>query len=140
MSPALNGSSVLRRFERSNAIEICDGITFDFYMGLPHLSRTLIISHKALPSSWSWQTQRVSLAGEKGRRGEGGEGGRRERERGEGGREGRGRRERERERGEGGEKGEGERRGGEGGEREEGRRKREWDVNTLSYLCDLCPV
>ena len=37
MSPALNGSSAIRRFECSNVIEIRDGITFDFYMGLPHL-------------------------------------------------------------------------------------------------------
>ena len=36
MSPALNGSSAIR-FEGSDAIEICDGITFDFYMGLPHM-------------------------------------------------------------------------------------------------------
>ena len=40
MSPALNGSSAIRRFERSVAIEIRDGITLDFYTGLPqmHLS------------------------------------------------------------------------------------------------------
>ena len=37
MSPTLNGSSVIRHFEGSNAIEIRDGITFDFYMGLPHI-------------------------------------------------------------------------------------------------------
>ena len=37
MSPALNGSSAILRFERSDAIEICDGITFDFYTGLPHI-------------------------------------------------------------------------------------------------------
>ena len=37
MSPALNGSSVIWRFEGSNAIEIRDGITFDFYTGLPHI-------------------------------------------------------------------------------------------------------
>ena len=37
MSPALNGSSAIQRFERSNAIEIRDGITFDFYTGLPHI-------------------------------------------------------------------------------------------------------
>ena len=27
----------MRRFKRSDAIEICDGITFDFYTGLPHV-------------------------------------------------------------------------------------------------------
>ena len=37
MSPALNGSSAIRRFEGSDAIEIRDGITFDFYTGLPHI-------------------------------------------------------------------------------------------------------
>ena len=37
MSPTLNGSSAIRRFERSVAIEIRDGITFDFYLGLPHI-------------------------------------------------------------------------------------------------------
>ena len=37
LSPALNGSSALQRFERSDAIEIRDGITFDFYTGLPHM-------------------------------------------------------------------------------------------------------
>ena len=36
MSPALNGSSVLQRFERSNASEIRNGM-FDFYLGLPHM-------------------------------------------------------------------------------------------------------
>ena len=36
MSPALNGSSVLQHFERSNAIEIHNGIMFDFHPGLPH--------------------------------------------------------------------------------------------------------
>ena len=35
MSPALNGSSAVRRFEGNDAIEIRDGITFDFYTGLP---------------------------------------------------------------------------------------------------------
>ena len=42
MSPALNGSSAIRRFEGSDAIEIRDGITFDFYMGLPHVHCTLM--------------------------------------------------------------------------------------------------
>ena len=43
MSPALNGSSAIRRFERSDAIKIRDGITFDFYMGLPHMYICYII-------------------------------------------------------------------------------------------------
>ena len=37
MSSALNGSSVLERFERGNGIEIRNGIMFDFYPGLPHI-------------------------------------------------------------------------------------------------------
>ena len=37
MSPALNGSSEIRHFKHSNALEICNGITFDFYTGLPHM-------------------------------------------------------------------------------------------------------
>ena len=36
MSPALSGSSAIQCFKHSNAIEICDGISFDFYTGLPH--------------------------------------------------------------------------------------------------------
>ena len=36
ISLALNRSSVIRRFEGSDVIEIRDGITFDFYTGLPH--------------------------------------------------------------------------------------------------------
>ena len=38
MSSALNRSSAIRRFEGSDAIEIRDGITFDFYTGLPHMT------------------------------------------------------------------------------------------------------
>ena len=37
MSPALNGSSTLERFERSNTSEIRNAIMFDFYPGLPHM-------------------------------------------------------------------------------------------------------
>ena len=37
MSPTLNGSSAIRRFKHSDAIEIHDGITFDFYTGLSHI-------------------------------------------------------------------------------------------------------
>ena len=41
MSPALNGISALQRFEHSNAIEIRNGIMFDFYPGLPYMSNSL---------------------------------------------------------------------------------------------------
>ena len=37
MSPALNGNSAIRHFKHSDAIEIRDGIIFDFYMGLSHM-------------------------------------------------------------------------------------------------------
>ena len=37
MSLALNRSSAPERFERGNAIEIRNGIMFDFYPGLPHI-------------------------------------------------------------------------------------------------------
>ena len=37
MSPTLNGSSAIRCFKHSDAIKIRDGITFDFYTGLPHV-------------------------------------------------------------------------------------------------------
>ena len=36
MSPVLNESSVICCFECNNAIEICEGIIFHFYTGLPH--------------------------------------------------------------------------------------------------------
>ena len=44
MSSALK-SSAIQRFKGSNAIKIHDGITFDFYTGLPHkyLSIYLIV-------------------------------------------------------------------------------------------------
>ena len=42
MSPALNGSSAVRRFEGNDAIEIRYGITFDFYTGLPHIRINLV--------------------------------------------------------------------------------------------------
>ena len=37
LSPALNRSSEIQRFERSDAIEICNGIISDFYTKLPHM-------------------------------------------------------------------------------------------------------
>ena len=36
-SPILNESSALEWYKRSNAIEIENGIMFDFYPGLPHM-------------------------------------------------------------------------------------------------------
>ena len=46
MSPALNGSSKLERFERSNASEIRNGIMFDFYRGLPHIYIARLLKSK----------------------------------------------------------------------------------------------
>ena len=44
MSPALNGSSALQRFERGTTVEICNGIMFNFYLGLPHVFKVDYIS------------------------------------------------------------------------------------------------
>ena len=45
MSPGLTGSSAIRCFEGSDAIEICDRITFDFYTGLPHMHIDNYVTH-----------------------------------------------------------------------------------------------
>ena len=37
MSRALNGSSAIQCFKCSDAIEICNKIILNFYMGLPHI-------------------------------------------------------------------------------------------------------
>ena len=42
MSPTFNGSSALRHFEHGDVIEIRDGITFDFYTGLPHMYMAVV--------------------------------------------------------------------------------------------------
>ena len=47
MSLALHTSSSLERFERGNAIEIRNGIMFDFYPGLPHIYSELL-------HEWAW--------------------------------------------------------------------------------------
>ena len=46
MSPALNGSSAIQRFEVSDAIEIRDGITLDFYTGLPHMYTVQVVDYR----------------------------------------------------------------------------------------------
>ena len=38
LSPALNGSLGILHIERSDALEIHDGITFVFYPGPPHMT------------------------------------------------------------------------------------------------------
>ena len=63
ISPALNKSSAVRHFGRHDAIEICDGIIFDFYMRLPHIassktSRKYLLPHMILETicalGWFW--------------------------------------------------------------------------------------
>ena len=71
MSTALNGSSVIWRFEGSDAIEIRNEITFNFYTGLPHvvgshytLSAQTIPTDVTLPPSTLLsynQTKRVTF-------------------------------------------------------------------------------
>ena len=52
MSPTLNVSSVIQHFKHSNAIEIHNGITFDFYMGLAQVSvaiiSSMVLHHKVI--------------------------------------------------------------------------------------------
>ena len=46
MNPTLNGSSVVQRFKGSDVIEIRDGVTFDFYTGLPQIKiNQIFINH-----------------------------------------------------------------------------------------------
>ena len=52
MSPTLNGSSAIQRFEHSDAIEIRGGITFVFYTGLPHMNSDNMIKLKPNPPDW----------------------------------------------------------------------------------------
>ena len=42
MSPTLNGSLALRCFKYGNAVQLCNGIMFDFHSGLPHVHVQLI--------------------------------------------------------------------------------------------------
>ena len=42
MNPS-HKSSANRRFERGDAIKILDGITFDFYTGLPHMYENRVV-------------------------------------------------------------------------------------------------
>ena len=45
MSPTLNGSSVLERYECGNAIKIQNEIMFNFYPGLPHICNHCVTFH-----------------------------------------------------------------------------------------------
>ena len=70
MSPALNGSTALQRFERGKVVDICNRIMFDFYPGLPHihihvyllLSRTYQFAY--IPSKISLRIGQVWVAWE----------------------------------------------------------------------------
>ena len=58
MSPTLSRSSAIRRFKHSNAIEICDGIPFDFYTGLPHMYDFTSLDYtKTWLTCTGWYTQ-----------------------------------------------------------------------------------
>ena len=45
INPAFNGSTALQYFECGNAVEIHNGIIFDFYLGLPHIGQTTVNFH-----------------------------------------------------------------------------------------------
>ena len=46
MSPTLSGSLALYHIKLGDALELCNGIIFDFYSGLPHLcmQRCLVVT------------------------------------------------------------------------------------------------
>ena len=58
MSPALNGSSAIQHFEGNDVIEIHHGITFDFYIGLPHMQILSIVYRTT--NSWCPPTPKTS--------------------------------------------------------------------------------
>jgi len=62
MSPALNGSSTLERFERSNAGEIRNRIMFDFYPGLPQMQSLLYVIVVSLSGGWLFYTLMLGIA------------------------------------------------------------------------------
>ena len=53
MSPAFNRSSAIRHFEGRDAIEIRDGITFDFYMRLPHFVFLIFVVYTNLENDFT---------------------------------------------------------------------------------------
>ena len=59
MSPAL-GSSVLEHFERRNAIEVHNGIMFDFNLELPHVWFDFSIG-QSICTVLLWQTPEVQI-------------------------------------------------------------------------------
>ena len=53
MSPALKGSSAIRRFECGDAIKIRNGIAFDFYTGLAHI-HTYMYIHTYINNTYTY--------------------------------------------------------------------------------------
>ena len=51
MSPTLNESSAIRRFEPSDTIKICNRMFFDFYTGLPQI----LLCHVFQVHQWVWR-------------------------------------------------------------------------------------
>ena len=56
MSPALNGSIALQHFKCGNMVEIRNGITSDFYPGLPHMYNWTFLAYttKLQIFKWCW--------------------------------------------------------------------------------------
>ena len=64
MSPALNGSSALQHFERSNIVKIRNGIMFNFYPGLPHIPTEHAYTASMLVNdTWSFFIDMLPFAG-----------------------------------------------------------------------------
>ena len=51
MSPTRNGSTALQCFECGNALEIHNGIMFDFYLGLPHIESSTVSPTTSITTS-----------------------------------------------------------------------------------------
>ena len=51
MSLTLSGSSALQRVKLGDALEICNGIIFNFYLGLPHIIGIHLGIHDPVPHS-----------------------------------------------------------------------------------------
>ena len=54
MSPALNRSSAIQHFKGNNVIKIRNGITFDFYTGLPHTYSTTLSICEQIYLHWGF--------------------------------------------------------------------------------------
>ena len=57
---ALNGCFVLQCFEGGNAVELCNGVMFDFYTGLPHMECLVSVELGEIPCSVSYNISRKS--------------------------------------------------------------------------------